>query len=865
MWNPNYLKYLKAAIPLTIAVGAVTVMACGPDFPMQLLDDRAGTLNSTPNNSFAFEVAHLVSVKADLKANETDLYENPDVPGGLDTPEKFGLTAAQSEQLKAMRALSDGDAAYALGKTIPVAVRLYTAGAIDYLASRAGTADAEPKIPAKIALENRARQRFQAVLDLPVKDGNPRAVWAAYMLGQVHAQAMSAAAMQQLAESARADAARAERAKAERFYALARSRAAAGAPDPAGLAVASLGEQARLYFVSGAELCTYADFTTADSATVAATAASASVCADGIAAADLKRAIHLYAQQAAYNSNSGMQSLRVLAEWALSDAARATRLIDDPVAQQLLVAYGLARVGDIVNNDPASAADYYSSLDYGAKGYADVARGGKNIKSNPMLQSLVTALQARGLNNISGSDRVAALAYRVGRYDLAQTLIDKQTSALSYWVRAKLALRKGDVNGAAQAYATASKAFPQSDASLEPAGMNLLKAEQGVLMLTRGQYVDAFDQLYKATVASRDQQGASDIYGDYSGDMYYIAERVLTVDELKTYVDSHIPASATPPLPAGFPAVDQKTAGEWRAKYSPELGDKVRQLLARRLVREDRIKNALAYFPDDKDLRYAEITGIDGQTNWATWRLRQLAKEYGDALHDGQHAWRAATRAQAMYQAAVLAREHGMEIMGYQQGPDFFEYGGALGYGSGRSSQRLSAADTDASTNPAAVKKIDTPQTRALAELPGPLVTADERTRYADSEARPNQRFHYRDVAFDHFMAAADQLPPRSQAFAAVLCKGAGYPSYDSTHMSALYNRYVKQGAAVAFTADFGQQCADPDFSAAARFPYVQAWKHTRHWLSVQRYAVSAAALLALALAGFGIWRWRRRRLSAPE
>jgi len=65
MWNINYLK---AAIPLSIAVGAVTVMACGPDFPMQLLDDRAGTLNSTPNNSFAFEVANLVSVPKGLTA-----------------------------------------------------------------------------------------------------------------------------------------------------------------------------------------------------------------------------------------------------------------------------------------------------------------------------------------------------------------------------------------------------------------------------------------------------------------------------------------------------------------------------------------------------------------------------------------------------------------------------------------------------------------------------------------------------------------------------------------------------------------------------------------------------------------------------
>ncbi|MGL1779434.1 hypothetical protein ACSTG7_23725, partial [Vibrio parahaemolyticus] len=71
-------------------------------------------------------------------------------------------------------------------------------------------------------------------------------------------------------------------------------------------------------------------------------------------------------------------------------------------------------------------------------------------------------------------------------------------------------------------------------------------------------------------------------------------------------------------------------------------------------------------------------------------------------------------------------------------------------------------------------------------------------------------------------MKSADALPARSQAFAAVLCQGVNFVYYDQPRAEQLYLRYVKEGAAVPFSADFGQNCVEPDFAAAARFPYVQ-------------------------------------------
>ncbi|MFJ9452311.1 hypothetical protein [Herbaspirillum sp. NPDC101397] len=825
-----HIKHLRIAIALAIPFSAAVVIACGPDFPLQVLDDRAGTLKATPANSFAYEAAHLVKPGDALLANESD--SAPDPSGKPDAADAAFMTPAQLAQLNAVRALKDGDAAYAQGTDLPPAVRLYAAGAVDYLA---GSDSA-----------TRALKRFQAVLDLPKADGDKRAVPAAYMLGQSHAGAMTAAGNKP------GD----ERAKAIQAYALTRSRAIAGAPDPKGLAVASYGEQARVFLVSGASngttMCGYLDFV------------NAMPCADEVSAADLKQAVRLYAEQAARNSNSGVQSLRILAGWALSDPERAQKLIDDPVAQRLLVSYALARVGDMSGADASQPAEYDTWG--GGYGYADAGRGGKDVKVNPVLPSLVAALQKRGIANIADADRVAALAYRSGLYELAQTLADKQRSALASWVRAKLALRKGDVAAAAQAYAEASKAFPQNDASVEPASLGLIKAEQSVLSLSRGQYVEAFDQLYNVTKASqtrgKDGNLSHPLYSDYSGDTWYLAERVLTVDELKTYVDAKVPATPVPAPPPIIPTTPDQPYYEWLSAHPAQQSDYLRRLLARRLVREGRVSDALSYFPDDQDWRYVDVDEnyyTDGKRTLASWRYRATAKEYGDALDDAKHAWRAVTRAEAWYKAATLARRRGMDIMGYEEAPDYTGLGGMLAFGIGRMEvQEYPRGDT---SKAAFVK---TPEQRAAADLPGPFVTEDERKRYAASESKPNQRYHYRNIAVDYIMKSADELPARSQAFAAVLCKGTGFVYYDAALAPVPYRRYVKEGAAVPFSADFGQNCAEPDFKAAGRFPYVQAWKKTRHWVATHRNAAvvtAALALIAAAAVVAGLVRRRRRRM----
>jgi hypothetical protein len=531
-------------------------------------------------------------------------------------------------------------------------------------------------------------------------------------------------------------------------------------------------------------------------------------------------------------------------------------------------------------------------------GYADAARGGKGVKPNRLLQTLVGALQARGVATVAGADRLAALAYRIGRYDLAQALVDRQHSALSSWVKAKLALRRGDTVGAAQAYADAVKSFPQADVSLEPVSVELLKAEQGVLTLSRGQYVEALNQLYLATTGGyRENVNANTFFGRYTNDMLYVAERVVTTDELRYYVDAHIPA---PPSakPVNAAAMTDAQYRQWQESHPKLMADRLRLLLARRLMREDRIKEALLYFPEDDDARFVDRAGNhngyggDGNESSITGTavpLRRTAREYGEAVSDGRRGWRSVTRAEGWYRAATLARQRGMEIMGYEQGPDFSEYDGNYEGGADRTpmlagdqdpvaatamarSTATSKATTTASTTASTTTETgkappvaDTPQARAAAELAGPFVSDGERIRYAASESMPNRRYHYRDVAANYAMLAADLLPPRSQAFAAVLCQGAGFVYYDERAKS-FYARYVKEGAAVSFAEYFGGACAQPDFSAAARFPYVQLWRAAQRWTHVHRRLTIAAGCMMLSVAAVTVvWRRRRRKRDAAR
>ncbi|MDR3538770.1 MAG: hypothetical protein P4L71_19905 [Acetobacteraceae bacterium] len=730
---------------LGLCVAVSVAVACGPDFPWQLLDDRTATLKATPANSFAYEAAHLAPPPADmLQAVEvTDAWEEHALDQARAKAEAVGLTPAQAAQIARMRRAPNGEVAFALGTGLPEAVRHYTAGAVAFHHGDAAG----------------AARHFEAAAQQGASPTALRATWAAYMRARLHVLA-------------------GETGPAAAAFAATRALALAGAPDPFGLAVASLGEEARLHLDAAQALVGDGDPPPAY-------------------AAELGAAVGLYADQAAHGSGEGVESLRMVAEDLLGigtdrNAVKLRAAVHVPLVQRLLVAYALARVED---DPPADNA--------------------KTPQPNPLLGVLVDAIQAVG-GDPPGADRLAALCYRTGRYDLAAQLAGKAVGPLAAWVRAKLALQRGDLVGAAAAYAEAAHAFPDAaDAPLDGANRRLVVGERGTLTLARGDYVEALAQLYPVADA-------------YWGDVAYIAERVLTVDELKHFVDASVPAPAAP-------VTDGPRGGDVPNWLVSDPAAQLRDLLARRLVRQERYQEALPYFHGVADTVFSDPA------------IRGHVVAYAAARQAGTALWWRVERARAWYAAAVLARRFGMEMMGYEAAPDYFAISGAFGTGLG--------------------------QTR-----PGDaFVSTAERSRFAASEPLPDLRFHYRFLAVEHASLAADLLPPRSQAFAAVLCNATNWmldtadkldtpdgkdnPALVRVH--ALYGRYVREGAHMDWATHFGHDCPQPDFEAAERTARRQILRDAR---AVERehrplilLAMGGAAVLGLMCFAM---HWHTKRMT---
>ena len=151
-------------------------------------------------------------------------------------------------------------------------------------------------------------------------------------------------------------------------------------------------------------------------------------------------------------------------------------------------------------------------------------------------------------------------------------------------------------------------------------------------------------------------------------------------------------------------------------------------------------------------------------------------------------------------------------------------------------------------------------------ESPSALLGPDEAARFAASAPRANIRYHYRVVATDHALAAADLLPQRSQAYAATLCWAARYAgdSSDQARVEAIYRRYVATGAYQSWASRFGRVCPEPDFVAARTFwpRRIAAWPSqivgtaSRH---IGLVIVTALAIVALLGAVIYAARVRQR------
>src|SRR5262245_13133906 len=91
--------------------------ACGPDFPWEILPERKTALVAPPPAMPI--VAGLVPTPGDHLPVHEDLYGDPDKI--RTAAETLGFPAQAGVAIQAMRALPDGEAAYAAGETLPEA------------------------------------------------------------------------------------------------------------------------------------------------------------------------------------------------------------------------------------------------------------------------------------------------------------------------------------------------------------------------------------------------------------------------------------------------------------------------------------------------------------------------------------------------------------------------------------------------------------------------------------------------------------------------------------------------------------------------------------------------------------------------
>ncbi|MBV7570048.1 hypothetical protein [Pseudomonas sp. PDM27] len=697
---PRHLLCLSLSMPLGSA------LACGPDFPMRLLDNRGQSLAELPEGNFSFEISRLGHAINGLK-NVTagaDYSDQPDAVALRDQAEQAGLSAEQQVLVKHLRGLTDARQVETEGAQLPPELRWYLAGAVAF-----GAGD-----------NALAAGYFKKVLALPAEQRASRSTWAAYSLGRA-LFAMSAeanAAPDLLEQSAKA-------------FEQTRQLSIDGFSDLLELGVASLGEEARVVRTAG----------------------------------DWNRAIELYATQNLHGSAVGYSSLKLLMAdlMTLPDDQVAELLKGQPV-QQLVTASLISRLGWSFGEQP------------------------------PNEQKMIKLLQNSTRGSLENADRLAAMNYQQGDYASAKAFLEHAgDGGLAWWLRAKLAVRDGDKTAAAAAYAKAAQAFPKNESwgerrtpdydyeTLQPKCR--VEGESAILALQRGDYLQAFDQLYRSQSI-------------YWFDAATVAERVLTLEELKHYVDTQVPAP--PPL-----------TQQERDNYVPlPVAASLRNLLGRRLLREGHYEQALAYFDNDG--------------------LRHKARLYGEQRQAADSAWWPTHRAAALFNAAWTAREWGMDILGYEMAPDYATFGG---------NYILENAELKV----------------------GPLMAEDEVKRQQASAAQPDQRYHYRFVATALASRAADNLPHTSQAFAAVLCEASGWNS-SLEEQSAIYQRYVKEGPYVEWAADFGHQCPYPDFENADKRYVTQVTDAARSTLRPYKTPLQVGSVLAFAAVALLLFKRRRRK-----
>jgi hypothetical protein len=393
------------------------------------------------------------------------------------------------------------------------------------------------------------------------------------------------------------------------------------------------------------------------------------------------------------------------------------------------------------------------------------------------------------------ADRIAWLYYIKGDAASARKWLacSKATTPLSQFIDYKLTLRDGKVDEAITKLSKVMSSFEKSkDKDMFPhedVG-RLLNSEMALLKLSRKEYLKAFDLV---------------LQGKYWEDIAYIAEKVLTAKELEDYLissgDEKI-LSKRKKFYRGYYLEAQNRLKthpdeiEWYADTVREAGPSLREsleyLLARKLARQGEWDRAAKYMPEKWKPEYEQ--GVGDFSPWG--KLKELQGLLAKASNVQN---RVQSRAQAYYDAGVIMRKYGMELVGTELDPDGYVFYG--GYPYYYSVVNRFGIFTDEAKAAYDYERWSSQEIEEMAKLRTTIKeqrgffygSEDEEARVMGSLPAPNKRFHYRYKAADLMWKSAQLLPDNDNLKAKALCAGGTFvKGRDSELADEFYKALVK-------------------------------------------------------------------------
>lgn len=653
--------------------GASPGTACGPDFPNWLLTDSEAVLRK-PEADFGQQIEWMrlvtttnVARLADDPVQDTVAMDLADLRRALrdkGTPDATIDTIVARYQVERMKAHPQLRTGADSGSNSPSPARLEP-----------------PRVPPGLPREFEAyfrgavawhqtnvvaaRREWLRLLENPPGERRYKSTWAAFMLGKSW-ETNSAT-------------------EAVRWYRRVRELASSGFVDSLGLSVESLGWEARLQWQKK----------------------------------DWVASIELYLEQAAAGDPTAENSLRQVAR----DALRGGRAALTPLARNLrcrrlitaFVISGGFREPEIdVDGEVREAALLLWSKASGSWSKLPAPNTAWHRMREPA-RIWLEAVESARAQDVESAEQLALAAYQVGEMDLARRWLNlaRKTPAAN-WLRAKLCLRDGKLTEGLTLLTNVERSASGPAPGLTNAvGGEMLgnlqvrtgeyiehvhaspaeavRAEMAVIKLRQGNYLESLDLLLHSSP-------------EYWMDAAYVAERVLSLEELKGCIDARFPA-APPRSPDAErePGADTGQTGSDNPLRSYTGAEAIRYLLGRRLARAYRFADAASYYPPEWRPDFARLGDA-----WAR------AEDTNRSLAD---------RGLGLVQAAVLTRKRGLELLGTEVEPDWRIHQGNFEAGVSMHSR----ASLVSSNNLAASR--------------------EELHRAASHGVRPERRWHYREVA----------------------------------------------------------------------------------------------------------------------